>query len=711
MFVSDKSCNKITKRKILFILFQLFMLSLSAQVNTDRVMAIGRNALYFEDYILSIQYFNQVIRAKPWLAEPYFYRAIAKLSLDDYKGAEEDCTMSLEQNPYYWRAYYARGIARQSRDMFELAIRDYTRGLELSPNDRPMMSNKAIAYIQQKEYDNAEIALEELIATYPMYSYGYLTRGAMYIEKGDTALALIDYTKSIEIDPYFAPCYGNRAIILYQTNRLQEALDDLNEAIRLSTRESGYYINRGLVRYQMNDLRGAMADYDQVIDMDSRNLIARFNRGLLRFQVGDNNRAIDDFDVVIEMEPDNYMAYYNRALLNHETGNYIGAVHDFDVVLNQYPDFLPGYVSRSESKRVMNDIVGADRDYWKAVELDEENRNRQRQVVASNNTEDDTEDEQAEEDRTREQSDKNIDKFNRLVVYDKEEEQRNRYQSEVRGRVQDRNVQIDIEPAFVLSYYERDRQIRESVYYDKSVDSFNGRMVLAWKILITNREAALMEDQIGMHFESINDYSAKIEREPANADLYFGRGIDYMLVQDFTEAIENFNHAIDLNRSYTMAYFNRAVVRYKQLEYNRSQTSVNSENQFSMNLHVDNGNPKLTSNAMQGDWASNDAGNNRIYEYELILHDYDIVIQQNPDFVFSYFNRANIRCIQRDYRAAIEDYNETIIRNPDFAEAYFNRGLSYLSLGNTDRGIADLSKAGELGIMNAYNIIKRMTAN
>ena len=31
----------------------------SAQLNTDRVMNIGRNALYFEDYVLAIQYFNQ----------------------------------------------------------------------------------------------------------------------------------------------------------------------------------------------------------------------------------------------------------------------------------------------------------------------------------------------------------------------------------------------------------------------------------------------------------------------------------------------------------------------------------------------------------------------------------------------------------------------------------------------------------------------------
>ena len=686
------------------------MLSLSAQVNTDRVMAIGRNALYFDDFVLSIQYFNQVIRAKPWLAEPYFYRAIAKLSLDDYKGAEDDCSLCIERNPYYWRAYYARGIARQSRELFNLAIQDYIRGLELSPNDRPMMSNKAIAYIQQKDYDNAETVLEELIKAYPKYSFGYLTRGTMYIEKGDTTLALNDYTKAIEIDPYYAPCYGNRAIILYQSNQLQEALADLNEAIRLNTRESGYYINRGLVRYQLNDLRGAMSDYDQVIEMDSRNLIARFNRGLLRFQVGDNNRAIEDFDVVIDLEPDNYMAYYNRALLNHETGNYAGAVHDFDVVLNQYPNFLPGYVSRSESKRAMNDIAGADRDYWKAIELDENNRKGQRPVVATNNTGNTTQDEELEEeDRTREQSDKNIDKFNRLVVYDKEEEQRNRYQSELRGRVQDRNVPIDIESAFVLSYYERDRQVNESVYYDKSIDAFNTRMVLAWRMLITNHEVALTEEQIAIHFTSINDYSAKVERDPRNPDLYFGRGIDYMLVQDFVEAINNFNQAINLNSYYTPAYFNRAVVRYKQMEYNQWLTSNSSNEHLTINLQVGRGYSNLPISSIQGDLTSNEARDNRAFEYELILRDYETVIQQNPDFVFSYFNRGNIRFFQRDYRAAIVDYNESILRNPDFAEAYFNRGLARLAMGDVERGIADLSKAGELGIMNAYSIIKQMT--
>ena len=58
-------------KKILAALL-LFPTFAYAQINTDRVMMIARNALYFEDYVLSIQYFNQVINAKPYFMNPIF---------------------------------------------------------------------------------------------------------------------------------------------------------------------------------------------------------------------------------------------------------------------------------------------------------------------------------------------------------------------------------------------------------------------------------------------------------------------------------------------------------------------------------------------------------------------------------------------------------------------------------------------------------------
>ena len=95
-------------------------------------------------------------------------------------------------------------------------------------------------------------------------------------------------------------------------------------------------------------------------------------------------------------------------------------------------------------------------------------------------------------------------------------------------------------------------------------------------------------------------------------------------------------------------------------------------------------------------------------EYDVILKDYERVLNLDPKFIYAYFNRAEILNIQKDYRGAISDYTEAINLEPQFAEAYFNRGLSRLSVGETTAGLDDLRKAGELGIVESYSIIKRM---
>ncbi|MDE6043066.1 MAG: hypothetical protein K2G07_05925, partial [Muribaculaceae bacterium] len=108
----------------------------AAQINTEQVLRVGRNALYFEDYVLSIQYFNRVIDAKPYLAEPYFLRAIAKYNLEDYAGAEADATRSIELNPFVADAWEVRGVSRQNQGRDSAAVEDYRKALDLLPRNR-----------------------------------------------------------------------------------------------------------------------------------------------------------------------------------------------------------------------------------------------------------------------------------------------------------------------------------------------------------------------------------------------------------------------------------------------------------------------------------------------------------------------------------------------------------------------------------------------
>lgn len=74
---------------------------------------------------------------------------------------------------------------------------------------------------------------------------------------------------------------------------------------------------------------------------------------------------------------------------------------------------------------------------------------------------------------------------------------------------------------------------------------------------------------------------------------------------------------------------------------------------------------------------------------------------------YSYYNRANLKALSGSLPEAFEDYSKAIEQNPNFAEAYYNRGIIQIFMKDTRKGCLDISKAGELGIVEAYEVLKR----
>ena len=188
---------------------------------------------------------------------------------------------------------------------------------------------------------------------------------------------------------------------------------------------------------------------------------------------------------------------------------------------------------------------------------------------------------------------------------------------------------------------------------------------------------------VNQHFAQITNLSHQIDLleqmgmpySQNNAQLcaaYIARAFEFALVQDYSSALDDVTRAILMDGNLYFAYFCRANWRYKLLEYKRAMGEPTDKADF-----------------------------------ELMMRDYDYVIHHLADFSFAYYNKANMLCIQQDFKAAISYYTQAINTDGDFAEAYFNRGLTYIYIGENEKGIADLSKAGELGIYQAYNLISR----
>jgi tetratricopeptide (TPR) repeat protein len=658
------------KRIAFYLLFLLFTFSAAAQLNTDRIVANGRAALYFKDYFLSIQYFNQVIKIKPFLSEPYMYRGFAKLYLEEFRGAEADCSSALNINPFLTDAYICRAYARLGLNNFDGAATDFEKAMELLPDNASLLTSRAAVYVEQKQYETAMSDYNLAIGKEPKNKFSYYERGRLHFLMNDTTGAYKDFTKVIELDKFSAMGWSARGLLNLQSKNYKEAVSDLNEAIIFDEKKAGNYINRALAKYMTKDLRGAMTDYDRALELDPNEFLGYFNRGLLRAQVGDNNRAIEDFDMVLRFDPDEYTAILNRAMLRMETGDILGAIDDYSAIIKRYPNFYPAYFSRSEALAKIGKKKEAELDYMTAIHVENEERkkNENKQFVA--------------ETETREETDDDLHNYKKIVVIDTEKE-RNKLQyqnNELRGTIQDVNVDIEPEQNFFLSYYVPEKQVNRFHFY-KKLDEYNRSQKQDNQLKITNEEMKLSTDLVVLHLSYINELSQRIEENPLDYDAYFFRAVNFGLIQDFENSIESYNKAVALNPDFMLAYFNRANTRTKLLDYESSKGEENQKQNsvFSMS--------KLNS--------------------EFIIKDYNKVVELEPNFIYGYFNRGNFYFLNNDFTSAITDYSIAIAIEPDLAEAYFNRGLAYILQGDKKKGLIDLSKAGELGIVAAYNIIKR----
>ena len=654
----------------------LLPVRMHAQINTDRMLAVGQNALYFDDYVLSIQYFNQVINAKPYLYEPYFYRAIAKLSLEDFRGAEQDCTSSIERNPFVVNSYQVRGLAYVYQQKYDRAIADFREGLRLDPENRPIRHNLILSLARDGRTDEALLAADTLLASYPKYSDGMAMKSDLLWEAGDSAASLEWIDKAVGIDRYNADLLVHRAVIKARMEMYADAMPDLNRAVYLDPGNVPAYMNRAMVNYCRDSLNAALADYDMVLRIEPSNVTGHYNRGNLRAQIGDDNRAITDFDFVIDAEPDNWMAIFNRAILRDNTGDWRGAEQDLTRVLNQYPEFVMGYQLRSDVREKLGDATGAEKDAL--VVLREQNRRFNRAMGYVTDDEDDsgTDDSNG---KTRGSSDKNVRNYRKIIV-DDELENATGFSSEYRGRVQNRNVDVKYLEPFRLTYFRDDSKTFRRPPVSRLLDDVNNTGIMLSALLLDNEDAPLDVDGINRLFDDIEKRTEKIAVGDAGVLTLVARALDFYLLQDFQSAMDDIEAAGESARDSWLVWLARAQIQARMIEAEADEKPSDVEYGHSGNVG-----------------------------YRQVVADLSRVLELEPDFAYAWYNRGTFYARDGDLRAAIVDLDKAISLEPEMAQAWYNRGVVLVLMNRVDEAIGDLSKAGELGIVSAYNIIKRFS--
>lgn len=642
-------------RKILTFIFAVLAVNISAQLNVAYYIGSGRYDLYKENYISAVSRFTAVVNSKPKLSEPWFLRGIAKYNLNDYRGAMEDFTAAIELNPFYSDAYHYRGLTSEQLGNFNSAKNDILSAMELNPTNGRIYGDMGIIHLMHEDYNKALEYFNESLKLDKTIPDTYFNRAISQMQLGDTLAAINDLKTGLKLNPFSSEALRRLAIIQYEKKNYNEAISTLDQALTLDEDNTMIMFQRAISYYQLKNFEQALSDLQAVINIDQTNALVYYNRAVLLSELGRYNEAIDDYTEAIEINPDNILTYYNRAGVRIELNDYRGALSDYNRAIEIFPDFATAYLNRSHVKQMLGDSKGALRDYNKAEEMIDKYRK---------NNNDTTPYAQLRDTATN---------LNRLLDFNSEFSN-----SFTRSRIQNQAVVIKLQPYYTLQISQVPPT--EDLPFIGALFAYNQTKESNYNIYptVTGKEISLQQ------YDTIELNKTPELTVIKESIALAGRA-------DYNKALETLRQAKNVFKTEWLYHFIEGTIEASMAEYIYSISEISS----TIKLSEDKTTYRTTSDTRS------------IVDYSRAEQGLNNSIELNPNYSLAHYNKANIMVQSQRFREAIDSYTKVLNIDENLAQAYYNRGLTLIYLKEIERGCLDISKSGQLGISEAYNVIKR----
>lgn len=650
------------KLRLTTVLLALFVPVLaSAQYDKDVFSFRGRTALQDGRLSEAVSHFNVLAQLDSTDYWTFFYRGIAKYNLGDIRGAKADFSTAVRLNPVFTSGYHYRAITESRTGDYDSALSDLKRAIELRPGSSGLYFTRGVTYFLSRQFERAVADFDKYIRQEPKDPASYLNRGASYLFLGDTTKALADYNKAIKIDRFEPEGYLRRGGLEAARKNYDVAMKDFDRAIELDSTMTLAYFQRALARSEQGQLKEAMQDLNTVLKYEPGNALTLYNRSLLSAQVGDFEGALEDMDRVIAINPGNVLAYFNRAGFFIEMQRWDDALADYNKAIELYPDFAKAYMNRGYVELQMGMNRASREDY----------RTARRKVAEYEKA---TSGGADFSDTTK--------KYSSLLALDADFARSGGFEDEM---LRHRDVDINLKPLYrftLAEFRDNTNYALEHRYENRLLDKYFASSALP--VTISDGKGALPVTSAVL--------SEKVD-DP------FMKGLQDAGLKQYSSALQHYSQAAEKEAdgpysNYYRAFYlmNRGALRAEMIEFIAS---------FESNVQTLTMDDKGNTRARVREQVS------REYDYSEALADMEEAAKLMPQLPYIQFNLGNLYSLSSRFVEAIDSYDKAITLYPWMENAYFNRGLVLIYLKDKEKGCIDLSRAGELGVQDAYEVIGR----
>lgn len=630
-------------RIFLLVLFFSLLPELSAQYRYS-AMQMGRIEAYHKNYTRAIMFFNQFVKEHPNEHEGYYMRALMKYYLDDLHGCEMDVTKAINLLPEFPEPYILRAVVRQDLLDLQGAMGDYSTAIAHDSSFYDAYYYRSMLYLDLREYEKALDDCNKALEHEEHYSNIHVIRGSILAKLERFDESIADFNTALEKDSLNVSVYNQRGASFMQMNRMDSAIADFNTAIRLDTNNSLAYYNRAIAHMSRMESEKAMSDLDKVLEISPGNELAIFNRAILKSNDRNSGGAMQDFAEILRKNPDNLIVLYNLGITHMQLGNYEAAELSFTEAIKVMPEYTDAYQKRALTR----DALGKKR------ESEEDLAIYERLTAELEQADDST-------------------KFLKGVEILKLTQLESDFTSvqERKEKVQYRNFDINLKPNYTLSF-NRVTNCNLHAFVPSNHKPYGSKLIMFSEIC----------DSLNLTEAAMRIYDLENNSKIFGPKLMslLERAMLKAFVDDFEGAIKDIKEAVELDGMNPLVYFCRANIGLRFMENNYYQSD------------------KLELASIDQKWIEDNMN--------AIIQDYDRALTLDPSFVYSKYNRAYSKYLLEDYQGALEDFSSVTV-SEELGPAYYNMGLLSILFNNKSQGCAALSRAGELGVEEAYSIIKQ----
>lgn len=647
-FTILKNNLQIINFRVFLLVLVLFSFSLKGQYTPGKYFQEGRFELREKNYIKAIEKLSAAIAFEPRLYDAYFFRAVAKMELNDFGGAEDDLSAAIYFYPYDFRYFLYRGIIRSQTFNFRGALWDFEKALDIDSNVAEVYLNRAIVNLSLR---NFKAVLKDCKSAERLKLKGrdlYLVRGSAYKEMKKYHESIKDFDKIISLDSTLVDAWVNRGLSYLALETMDSAFADFQRVIALdSLNPIGYfYLGNWYLQNDKNEM--AIANFNSSINLSDKNSAVYFNRAIAYAQLKNREAAISDFDKVLKISPKNITALYNRAGVKFEKGDLKGAYKDYSRAIELYPKYADAYYNRSMVNANLRKREESELDKKRAIYLQQTGQSFSKNAGLYETG-----------------------KLLKLTEFKNEFHN----QKGEKGAEEYRVVDIEFFPIFILHL----EGLKAQKYFAFEFMENGKRSEL--KLILQND--SLDSPVASLEIKRIDSL---LKIDPSNYKHYLEKGIWQVHSSSLHDAIENFDKALILSPSNFRVLLARANTR---LQLARQMHSLLPQEGY---LSYDEG-PKVEKKDLDE-------------LHKLIIEDYRRILMQYPNFNFVWHNIAYAKALHKDYKEALEATTNCLRIDKSLAETFFNRGLLRILFLEDEGGCSDLSSAGQLGISKSYGLIK-----